>query len=136
MENSILERVNSFREWFHGYEDNYLIIGGTACSLLLSKQGESFRATKDVDVVLILEILNADFGKRFWEYIVEAGYKHCNKSTGKPQYFRFYEPKSNMYPEMIELFSRHVESFVLPDNAVITPIPIDDDISSLSAILL
>jgi len=41
-----------------------------------------------------------------------------------------------MYPEMIELFSRHVESFVLPDNAVITPIPIDDDISSLSAILL
>jgi hypothetical protein len=136
VENSILERVKSFKDWFHGYEDNYLIIGGTACSLLLSEQGETFRATKDVDVVLILEVMNADFGYRFWEYIIDAGYQHCNKSTGKPQYYRFFGPKSNIYPEMIELFSRNVEGFILPDSAVITPIPMEDDISSLSAILL
>jgi hypothetical protein len=71
MENSILERVKSLKEWFHGYEDNYLIIGGTACSLILNEQGEVFRATKDVDVVLILEVMSADFGHRFWEYVVE-----------------------------------------------------------------
>jgi hypothetical protein len=37
---------------------------------------------------------------------------------------------------MIELFSRRVGGFSLPDNAVITPIPISEDVSSLSAILL
>ena len=37
---------------------------------------------------------------------------------------------------MIELFSRKLDSFKLPDNAVLMPLPIDDEISSLSAILL
>ena len=37
---------------------------------------------------------------------------------------------------MIELFSRRAEAIALPENAVLTPLPMDDDISSLSAILL
>jgi len=37
---------------------------------------------------------------------------------------------------MIELFSRRVNGIILPPDAVVTPLPIDDDISSLSAILL
>ena len=37
---------------------------------------------------------------------------------------------------MIELFSRKPEAINLPDDAVLTPLPMDDDISSLSAILL
>ena len=37
---------------------------------------------------------------------------------------------------MIELFSRRVGTIDLPDDAVLTPLPIDEDISSLSAILL
>jgi len=136
MERNILDRVQSLKSWFRGYEDNYLIIGGTACSLILDEQGASFRATKDVDIVLLLEVLDADFGMRFWDYVIDAGYKHCQKSTGKPQYYRFYEPKSDEYPEMIELFSRSVDGFALPEDARITPIPISEDISSLSAILL
>lgn len=27
--------IESFREWFRGYEDQYAIIGGTACDLLI-----------------------------------------------------------------------------------------------------
>ena len=136
MERNILDRVQSLKSWFRGYEDNYLIIGGTACSLILEEQGASFRMTKDVDIVLLLEVLDADFGKRFWDYVIEADYKHCQKSTGLPQYYRFYEPKSNEHPEMIELFSRSVDGFNLPEDTRITPIPISEDISSLSAILL
>jgi hypothetical protein len=37
---------------------------------------------------------------------------------------------------MIELFSRRSDAIQLPDDAVLTPLPIDEDISSLSAILL
>ena len=136
MENSVIMRVQSLKEWFRGYEDSFIVIGGAACSLIMNERGADFRATKDVDVVLILEALNEDFGRRFWDYIIEAGYKHCQKSTGKPQYYRFYEPMSNSFPEMIELFSRRTNGLNLPDNAIITPIPISGDVSSLSAILL
>ena len=37
---------------------------------------------------------------------------------------------------MIELFSRRAEAISLPEDAVLTPLPMEDDISSLSAILL
>ena len=37
---------------------------------------------------------------------------------------------------MIELFSRRAEAINPPEDAVLTPLPMDDDISSLSAILL
>lgn len=50
----------SFREWFRGYEEQYAIIGGTACDLLMMDEGLDFRATKDIDLVLIIEALNTD----------------------------------------------------------------------------
>ena len=136
MESSIIARMQSLKEWFSGYEDNFVVIGGAACSLLMNERGVDFRTTKDFDIVLLLESLSEQFGQRFWEYVMEAGYKHCQKSTGKPQYYRFYEPTTSSFPEMIELFSRQVDGLLLPSNAVITPIPISEEISSLSAILL
>ena len=128
--------VNSFKEWFSGYENNYVVIGGTACDLLMGEAGGMFRATRDIDMVLIVEALSADFGSRFWEYVKTAGYEQRLKSTGNPEYYRFINPKSPEYPSMIELFSRRVEGITLPPDAVLTPLPIDDEISSLSAILL
>ena len=92
--------------------------------------------TKDIDLVLIIEALTPEFGKRFWEYISQAGYEHRNKSTGEPQFYRFSKPTSTSYPAMIELFSRKTDIIVLPQDAVLTPIPLDENISSLSAILL
>lgn len=68
--------------------------------------------------------------------IKEAEYEHKNKSTGNTQFYRFTSPKSKEYPFMIEIFSKKPEFIVLDENAVLTPLPIDDEISSLSAILL
>ena len=128
--------IHSFIEWFRGYEEYYTIIGGTACDILMSEAGLDFRATKDIDLVVIVEAVNVDFGKQFWEYITNAEYEHCNKSTGKPQFYRFMHPKSNNYPAMIELFSRKPDILGSSLETVLTPLPIDDEISSLSAILL
>ena len=128
--------IESFREWFQGYEEQYAIIGGTACDLLMTEEGLDFRATKDIDLVLIIESADASFGSRFWEYVTVAGYEHRNKSTGKPQFYRFTNPQSRDYPSMIELFTRKPNAVILPENAVLSPLPMEEDISSLSAILL
>lgn len=128
--------IESFKEWFSGSEEQYTIIGGTACDILMTEEGLDFRATKDIDLVLIIEAVDANFGKKFWEYVKQAGYEHCNKSSGVPQFYRFSQPISNQYPAMIELFTRKLDALHLPNDAVLTPLPMDEDISSLSAILL
>ncbi|MGF6990117.1 hypothetical protein M2150_001369 [Lachnospiraceae bacterium PM6-15] len=128
--------IESFKEWFREFDNQYVIIGGTACDILMAEEGLDFRATKDVDLVLIVETLSAEFGKVFWEYVKEAKYQHYNKSSGEPQFYRFSHPVSKQYPAMIELFTRRQDAIVLPEDAILTPLPMDDDISSLSAILL
>ena len=52
------------------------------------------------------------------------------------QFYRFTNPRLGDYPVMIELFSRKPDAIALPEDAVLTPLPIDEEISSLSAILL
>ena len=128
--------IETFKEWFHGYENQYAIIGGTACDLLMSEEGMDFRATKDIDLVLIVEAITPEFGKRFWEFVKSAGYEHCNKSTGRPQFYRFSKPANREYPFMIELFTRKMDAISLPPEAVLMPLPMEEDVSSLSAILL
>ena len=122
-----------FKERFQGFENQYVIIGGTACDLIMENEELPFRATKDVDIVLIVESITAEFGRQFWEYVKEAGYEHLNKSTGNAQFYRFASPKSKEYPYMIEIFSRNPDFIILEDDAILTPLPIDDEISSLSA---
>lgn len=46
------------------------------------------------------------------------------------------KPKSEEYPTMIELFTRKPDVITLPEDAILTPIPMDEEVSSLSAILL
>jgi hypothetical protein len=65
-----------------------------------------------------------------------AGYEHRNKSSGEPQFYRFIKPKDSSFPYMIELFSRRIEALSLPDDAILTPLPLDGELSSLSAILM
>lgn len=53
-----------------------------------------------------------------------------------PQFYRFAHPADPEYPMMIELFTRKPDVIHMPADAVLTPLPIDESISSLSAILL
>ena len=128
--------IESFKKWFKGNEEQYAIIGGTACDILMAAEGLDFRATKDVDLVLIIEAVDENFGRKFWEYVKQAGYEHCNKSSGVPEFYRFSHPISNQYPAMIELFTRKLDAIQLLKDALLTPLPMDENISSLSAILL
>jgi hypothetical protein len=95
-----------------------------------------FRVTKDVDMVLVLEVLTADFVEQFWAFIKAGEYRERQKSERKREYYRFSKPQKNDCPAVIELFSRQVDKVKLDQRQVITPIPMDEDISSLSAILM
>ena len=52
------------------------------------------------------------------------------------KYYRFTKPEKTDFPFQIELFSRKPDLINLDEPAYLTPIQVDDDLSSLSAILL
>ncbi len=60
-----------FREYFSGYEDSYVVIGGFACEVLLRNEQIDFRATKDIDMILLVEDKLPEFGHTFWNFIKE-----------------------------------------------------------------
>jgi len=63
-----------FAEYFAGYEDRYVLIGGAACDIWLSKAEFRPRATKDLDLVLVIEAVDSAFVARFWTFVREGGY--------------------------------------------------------------
>ena len=128
--------LDLFISHFKGMEDNYVLIGGCACDLWMNEQNLPFRATKDIDIILIVEALTPDFVRHFWEFIKDGNYEKREKSTGERKYYRFLKPVNTDFPHQIELFSRKPDILDLEGEPHLTSIPVDDDLSSLSAILL
>jgi hypothetical protein len=125
-----------FRHYFKYFSGNYILIGGAACDEHMSEAGLTFRATKDLDLVLIVEALNAEFVKHFWRFIREGGYEVQQKSGGRRKYYRFLKPQNDAYPYQLELFARNPDLSDLAEDTHLTPVPVGEDLSSLSAILM
>ncbi|MFC4477349.1 nucleotidyl transferase AbiEii/AbiGii toxin family protein [Flavobacterium chungangensis] len=125
-----------FREHFKEFTDNYIIIGGTACDIVINNVGLTPRATKDIDIILVIEALSPEFATHFWEFIKQGNYEVKEKSEEDRKYYRFQKPQVEEFPFQIELFSRIPDLLDLEEQAHLTPIPVDTEISSLSAILM
>lgn len=132
----MIRGLERFREHFAGYKKSFVLIGGVACHEWLSTQELEFRATKDVDMVLIVEALDAGFVKHFWEFIEAGKYQGRFKAEDGRQLYRFDKPQDENYPTMIETFSRKPDNINLGEGQHIIPIKLEDDSGSLSAILL
>ena len=132
----MISGMESFREYFQGYEDCYTIIGGAACDILMHDAALSFRATKDIDMILLIENRFEAFATLFWKYIKAGGYRCGWKSAEKPHFYRFTEPQKSNFPVMIELFSRRPDFQSERSDVYLTPLPVSDEVSSLSAIML
>ena len=128
--------LDRFRDHFAAFTDQYILIGGAACTVVMENVGETFRATKDLDIVLCVEALDPKFVVAFWQFIQDGEYQFQEKSTGEKQYYRFQKPTASNYPSMLELFSRAPDVLTPADGSYLTPIPMDEDVSSLSAILM
>jgi hypothetical protein len=132
----VVKGIDKFRDHFAGNESQYVIIGGAACDLLFGAAGLPFRATRDIDMVLCVEVVEAAFAEKFQAFLEAGGYEARERSDGKKEFYRFHKPKDANFPYMIELFSRRPGTLKLPENVGIIPIAVDDDLLSLSAILL
>lgn len=132
----MIQGIAKFREHFASYTDNYTLIGGAASYLLMDNRGLDARATSDLDIVLTLEALDRRFVETFWQFIADGSYELQQKSTGEKKFYRFLKPKGDEFPAMLELFSRSPDDIDLANDAHLTPIPADEEVSSLSAILL
>ena len=132
----MVKGLEIFREHFRNYADRYVLIGGAACDIAMTGAGLEFRATKDLDIVLYVEALDAAFVLAFWEFVRAGGYEVQEKSTGEKQFYRFQKPTNADYPFMLELFSRQPDVLQVAEGSHLTPLPLEEDISSLSAILL
>lgn len=61
----MVKGLEIFREHFREFSGRYVIIGGTACDLVMDEAGLTFRATKDIDIVLHVETLDKKFVEAF-----------------------------------------------------------------------
>jgi hypothetical protein len=132
--------IEKFKEAFVDFIDNYVIIGGTACDIVLRDTNMRPRATDDIDLILIVENMTPEFGTAFWNFIKNGEYSNSQRKRGEdkaPAYemYRFENPKDG-YPVKIELLSRHSYLLGEPTGFHIEPIPFEEEVSSLSAIMM
>jgi hypothetical protein len=126
----------TFKNHFADYTDQYVLIGGAASAELMEQSGLRFRGTRDLDIVLIVEAMTKEFVRAFWNFIEKGNYNVRSHSQNERKYYRFANPEDEIYPVSLELFSRIPDGIRFEGHGRLTPIPTDDDLSSLSAILL
>jgi len=133
--------LEKFKEYFKDFKENYVIIGGTACSIILRDADMKPRATRDIDMILVVEQMTPEFGRQFWQFVKDGAYttrerKRDEDKDPVPELFRFSKPQNNGFPYQIELLSKYPDILGEPTDFHLTPIPVGEEISSLSAILM
>ncbi|SDG49929.1 hypothetical protein [Dyella sp. 333MFSha] len=130
-----MKGLDVFREHFRSFDDQYVLIGGSAAMLEMAQVGESFRATHDLDLVLLIEARTEGFGAALMEFVERAGYKR-REVGGRPQFYRFSDPCAGDAPAMLEIFSRAPDGLVLHHGQRAIPVTLGGDLKSLSGLLL
>ena len=76
----MVKGIEKFRDYFSDFTDQYVLIGVAACDISFETQNVDFRATRDLDVVLIVEALTyelvKDFGNLFEMGATKIGQSH------------------------------------------------------------
>lgn len=132
--------IDKFREAFEKFSDNYVIIGGTACDIVLEGSSMRPRATDDIDMIIVVERMTKEFVGAFWNFISDGNYRNGKRKRSKgkePAYelYRFTAPETG-YPVQIELLARHSDMFGEPSGFHIEPLPPEEEHYSLSAIMM
>jgi hypothetical protein len=122
-----------FCGYLSGLEDQYVLIGGGAAAILMDEGGLDFRATKDVDLVVLTR--SDSLSQRLLAYVNEGGYKSIEATEKQPRYYRFQKPENKNCPSIIEIFARNELGLELKQDQYIIPIR-EAAAEKLSAILL
>lgn len=125
--------VKHFAEHFRDQTEDYVVIGGTAATILVENSGLTFRATKDIDLVVIGSDTE-NFCSHFATYVRLGKYSVAERD-GRKNYYRFLNPTDEKFPPQLEVFSRNVHELELYDGQYIVPVGTNLN-NKLSAILL
>ncbi len=99
----MVKGLDLFQKYFADFSDQYVLIGGAACDISFSENNIDFRATRDLDVVLIIEAQTKEFGRKFWKFIRDGKYRIKTKGSSVPQFYRFDKPQEAGYPVMMHI---------------------------------
>ncbi len=125
--------IDHFLGYMKGLESEYVVIGGGAAAILMEQEGLEFRATRDIDLVLLTNT-SASLNERITAYVNLGRFNKNERTEGAPRYYRFREPQDSSFAEMIEIFARNDQDIALAEGQYIIPIQ-SDDIARISAIL-
>ncbi len=128
--------LDVFARFFADDASRYVLIGGVATHLVLGEAGLAARATKDLDIVLCVEALDAEFGAKLWDFIRLGGYEIRQAGQAGRCFYRFAKPSDAAFPAMLEFFAREPGHLPLAAGSHLTPVPFEQEVQSLSAILL
>ena len=135
----VVKGLSRFCEALRGHVDCYVLIGGGAYSVLLAERNIDFRATRDLDIVVLTDKAGASFARAFWSFIEGGRYRCGSRNDPGVRYYRFTatdETPALDYPAMVEPFAKHPDFSLVDEGSDIAPLPFDDDTASLSAIIL
>lgn len=132
----MIKGLDLFRERFRPFQGMMALIGGAACDEWFTANGLSFRATNDLDLVIMIDGVDPEFIAAVRAFVAEGGYEISERSDGVPILYRFSNPTRGDFPIKLELSSRKPDSFVLSDGQKYIPVSVGLGRHSLSAILL
>jgi hypothetical protein len=61
----MVKGLDLFKEHFAQFTDHYILIGGGACDVQFTQKDIDFRVTKDLDIILLVEVLTDKFVSHF-----------------------------------------------------------------------
>ena len=128
-----IQGIDTFSRYFRDFQVEYCLIGGGALSLIFQEEGLESRATKDLDIVVLLTPKTKEFVRKLCEFLIEAEYRE-NFVTQDYCSYRFQKPKDARYPKIIELFTKDKETGALVHSHV-QHLSIDNEVSFSSIVM-
>lgn len=125
-----------FRERFRPFQGSMTLIGGAACDEWFTTNGLTFRATNDLDLVIMMDDVDPAFVAAMRAFVAEGGYEISERSEGVPILYRFSSPIRDDFPVKLELSCRKPDGFDLSTGQKYIPVSTGLGRHSLSAILL
>lgn len=133
----MVKGFDKFKQFFAPHSDSFIVIGGTAMQLHGRGNNLVQRVTQDIDILVIVEKMSVSFTSAFHAFLREGRYDcyMAKESDGanKPRFYRFVNPKNEMFPTRIELLSS--PPFPPPEGMLYMSLPDEPD-DSMSAIVL
>ena len=128
--------LDLFRERFRSFQGFMTLIGGAACDEWFTTNGLPFRATNDLDLVIMMDDVAPAFIAAIRAFVAEGGYEISERSEGVPILYRFSDPAREDFHAKLELSRRKPDGFELSDGQKYIPVSAGLGRHSLSAILL